>query len=178
MKALIYEGPGQIAWKEHPDPLIQQETDAIVKVLKTTICGTDLHIIKGDVPSCTQGRILGHEGIGVVHAIGSAVSAFKVGDRVLVSCITSCGRCEYCKKGMYSHCLSGGWILGNTIDGTQAEYVRIPYADTSLYRVPKDIDEEALVMLSDVLPTAFECGVLNAKVEPGCTLAIVGAGPV
>lgn len=178
MKALIYEGPGKIAWEEHSDPLIQQETDAIVKILKTTICGTDLHIIRGDVPSCTRGRILGHEGIGVVHAIGSSVSAFKVGDRVLVSCITSCGKCEYCKKGMYSHCLSGGWILGNTIDGMQADYVCIPYADTSLYPVPKDVEEEALVMLSDVLPTAFECGVLNAKVEPGCTLAIVGSGPV
>ncbi len=178
MKALVYGGPGKIAFQEHADPVIQGDTDAIVKIVKTTICGTDLHIIKGDVPSCIPGRILGHEAVGVVDSIGSAVTAFRVGARVLVSCITSCSKCEYCKKGMYSHCTSGGWILGNTIDGTQAEFVRIPHADTSLYPVPQDIEEEALVMLSDILPTGFECGVLNAKVEPGCTLAIVGAGPV
>lgn len=178
MKALVYGGPGKIAFQEHADPTIQTATDAIVKIVKTTICGTDLHILKGDVPSCTPGRILGHEAVGVVHAIGSAVTAFQVGDRVLVSCITSCGKCEFCKKGMYSHCATGGWILGNTIDGTQADYVRIPYADTSLYPIPRGVDEEALVMLSDILPTGFECGTLNAKVEPGCTVAIVGAGPV
>jgi alcohol dehydrogenase len=178
MKALVYGGPGKIMFQEHADPVIQKETDAIVKVVKTTICGTDLHIIKGDVPSCTPGRVLGHEAVGVVHVAGASVTAFKVGDQVLVSCITSCSKCEFCKKGMYSHCVSGGWILGNTIDGTQAEYVRIPYADTSLYPIPKGVEEEALVMLSDILPTGFECGVLNAKVEPGCTLAIVGAGPV
>jgi alcohol dehydrogenase len=178
MKALVYGGPGKIAFQEHPEPAIQNETDAIVKITKTTICGTDLHIIKGDVPSCTPGRVLGHEAVGIVHAVGTAVTEFEVGARVLVSCITSCGKCEYCKKEMYSHCTSGGWILGNTIDGTQAEYVRIPHADTSLYPIPQGIEEEALVMLSDILPTGFECGVLNAKVEPGCTLAIVGSGPV
>ncbi|MHB8303667.1 MAG: zinc-dependent alcohol dehydrogenase family protein [Acidobacteriaceae bacterium] len=178
MKALIYGGPGKIALEERPNPVVLKETDAIVKIVKTTICGTDLHIIKGDVPTCTPGRILGHEGVGVVHAVGPAVTAFKTGDRVLISCITACSKCEYCKKGMYSHCASGGWILGNTIDGTQAEYVRIPHADTSLYPIPQGVEEEALVMLSDILPTGFECGVLNAKVEPGCTLAIVGAGPV
>lgn len=178
MKALIFGGPGKIALEEHPDPVILKETDAIVKIVKTTICGTDLHIIRGDVPTCTPGRILGHEGVGVVHAVGPAVTAFMTGDRVLISCITACSKCEYCKRGMYSHCTSGGWILGNTIDGTQAEYVRIPHADTSLYSIPQDIDEGAIVMLSDILPTGFECGVLNAKVEPGCTLAIVGAGPV
>lgn len=178
MKALVYSGCGKIVFQEHADPTIQTETDAIVKIVKTTICGTDLHIVKGDVPSCTPGRVLGHEAIGVVHAIGSAVTTFKVGGPVLVSCITSCSKCEFCKKGMYSHCVSGGWILGNIIDGTQAEYVRIPYADTSLYPIPNGVEEEALVMLSDILPTGFECGVLNAKVEPGCTLAIVGAGPV
>jgi alcohol dehydrogenase len=178
MKALVYGGPGKIAFQEHAYPTIQKETDAIVKIVKTTICGTDLHVIKGDVPSCTPGRVLGHEAVGVVYVVGASVTAFKVGDRVLVSCITSCGKCEFCKKGMYSHCVSGGWILGNTIDGTQAEYVRIPHADTSLYPIPKGVEEEALVMLSDILPTGFECGVLNAKVEPGCTLAIVGAGPV
>jgi alcohol dehydrogenase len=178
MKALVYGGPGKIALEDHAAPFIQNDTDAIVTIVKTTICGTDLHIIKGDVPTCTPGRILGHEAVGVVQAVGTAVTAFKVGDRVLVSCITSCGKCEYCKKGMYSHCLFGGWILGNTIDGTQTEEVRIPHADTSLYHIPEGADEEALVMLSDILPTGFECGVLNAKVEPGCTLAIVGAGPV
>jgi alcohol dehydrogenase len=153
-------------------------TDAIVKITKTTICGTDLHILKGDVPSCQPGRILGHEGIGIVDKAGPVVTAFKPGDRVLISCISACGKCVYCRKLMYSHCTTGGWILGNSIDGTQAEFVRIPYADTSLYRIPDGADEEALVMLSDILPTGFECGVLNGKVQPGSTLAIVGAGPI
>jgi alcohol dehydrogenase len=149
-----------------------------VKIVRTTICGTDLHILKGDVPTVSDGRILGHEGVGTVEEAGAAVSAFKAGDRVLISCITSCGRCEACRKAMYSHCEHGGWILGNAIDGTQAEYVRIPFADTSLYHVPGESDEDALVMLSDVLPTGFECGVLKGQVKPGDTVAIVGAGPV
>lgn len=178
MKALIYLGPGKKALEERPVPEILAPTDAIVKITKTTICGTDLHILKGDVPSCQPGRILGHEGVGVIEKVGVAVTAFKPGDRVLISCISSCGKCEYCRKLMYSHCTTGGWILGNTIDGTQAEYVRTPYADTSLYPIPKGMDEEALVMLSDILPTGFECGVLNGKVQPGCTVAIVGAGPI
>ncbi|MEJ0052318.1 MAG: zinc-dependent alcohol dehydrogenase family protein [Methylovirgula sp.] len=159
-------------------PEINSPTDAIVKVAKTTICGTDLHILKGDVPTCTPGRILGHEGVGVITQVGAGVTTFKPGDRVLISCITACGRCEYCRRGMYSHCTTGGWILGNEIDGTQAEYVRIPHADTSLYRLPEGIDEEALVMLSDILPTGFECGVLNGKIAPGSSVAIVGAGPI
>jgi len=149
-----------------------------VKVTKTTICGTDLHILKGDLPTCEPGRILGHEGVGVVDKIGPAVTAFKPGDRVLISCVTACGKCEYCRRAMFSHCTTGGWILGNQIDGTQAEYVRIPHADTSLYPIPEGADEEALVMLSDILPTGFECGVLNGKVAPGSTVAIVGSGPV
>lgn len=178
MKALVYHGPGNKAWEEKPNPTIKVPTDAIVKIAKTTICGTDLHIMKGDVPAVTDGRIIGHEGVGIVEAVGSAVSNFKKGDHVLISCITSCGKCEYCKKGMYSHCADGGWILGNLIDGTQAEYVRIPYADNSLYPIPRGADEEALVMLSDILPTGFECGVLNGQVKPGDSIAIVGAGPV
>lgn len=178
MKALVYEGPGKKSWTERPEPKIQQPGDAIVKVLKTTICGTDLHILKGDVPEVTPGRILGHEGVGEIVETGANVSQFKKGDHVLISCITSCGHCEYCRKGMYSHCTDGGWILGHLIDGTQAEYVRIPHADNSLYKVPRNIDEEALVMLSDILPTGFECGVLNGQVQPGDTVAIVGAGPV
>ena len=178
MKALVYHAPGQKAWEERPQPTIQHPADALVKIYKTTICGTDLHIMKGDVPAVTDGRILGHEGVGVVEETGSAVSNFKKGDHVLISCITSCGKCEYCKRGMYSHCVNGGWILGNIIDGTQAEYVRIPYADNSLYPIPAGADEEALVMLSDILPTGFECGVLNGQVKPGDTVAIVGAGPV
>jgi alcohol dehydrogenase len=178
MKALTYHGPGKIIWEEKPKPALLQGTDAVVKILKTTICGTDLHILKGDVPSVTEGRILGHEGIGVVDAVGAGVANFRVGDKVLIACITSDGRCPYCKIGMYSHCENGGWILGNTIDGTQAEYVRIPYADTSLYHMPGGVDEEAVVMLSDVLPTGFECGVLKSEVKPGDTVAIVGAGPV
>src|ERR1700722_8215317 len=178
MKALVYHGPGNKAWEEKLKPVILKPTDAVVKIHKTTICGTDLHIMKGDVPEVTDGRIIGHEGVGVVEAAGSAVSNFKPGDHVLISCITSCGKCSYCKKGMYSHCEDGGWILGNLIDGTQAEFVRIPHADNSLYPIPAGADEEALVMLSDILPTGFECGVLNGKVEPGSTVAIVGSGPI
>jgi alcohol dehydrogenase len=178
MKALVYRGPGKKAWEERPRPTLKDPTDAVVKIAKTTICGTDLHILKGDVPTCAEGRILGHEGVGVVEDVGSGVSTFKKGDRVLISCITSCGKCEACKRGMYSHCASGGWILGHTIDGTQAEYVRIPHADTSLYRVPKGVDEEALVMLSDILPTGYECGVQNGAVKPGDVVAIIGGGPV
>lgn len=178
MKALIYHGPGQKSLDEHPKPAITDPGDAIVRVTHTTICGTDLHILKGDVPTCSPGRVLGHEGVGVIEAVGSAVATFKPGDRVLISCITACGRCDYCRRGMYSHCATGGWILGNIIDGTQAEYVRIPHADTSLHPIPEGADEEALVMLSDIMPTGFECGVLNGKVQPGGTVAIVGAGPI
>lgn len=178
MKALVYQGPGKKSVEERPKPTIMNPTDAIIKIIKTTICGTDLHILKGDVPTCQPGRILGHEGVGVVETIGEAVTALKVGDHVLISCITSDGKCEYCRKGMYSHCIDGGWILGHQIDGTQAEYVRIPHADTSLYRLPQNIDFDAVVMLSDILPTGFECGVINGKIQPGNTVAIVGAGPI
>jgi alcohol dehydrogenase len=178
MQALVYLGPGKKALQEHAKPDIVASTDVIVKISKTTICGTDLHILKGDVPSCQPGCILGHEGVGVIDKAGSAVTAFKAGDRVLISCISACGKCIYCRRLMYSHCTTGGWILGNTIDGTQAEYVRIPHADNSLYPVPVGADEEALVMLSDILPTGFECGVLNGKVQPGGTVAIVGSGPI
>jgi alcohol dehydrogenase len=178
MKAFVYRGPGKKALEDHVKPEIAATTDAIVKIVKTTICGTDLHILKGDVPTCEPGRILGHEGVGVIDKIGQAVTTFKPGDRVLISCISACGKCEYCRKQMFSHCTTGGWILGNKIDGTQAEFVRIPYAETSLYPIPAGADEEALVMLSDILPTGFECGVLNGKVEPGSTVAIVGVGPI
>jgi alcohol dehydrogenase len=178
MKALVYKGPGEKAWEEKSKPTILQSTDAVVKIIKTTICGSDLHILKGDVPEVVSGRILGHEGVGIVEEVGSAVSNFKKGEHVMISCITSCGKCGYCKKGMYSHCENGGWILGHLIDGTQAEYVRIPFADNSLYKIPEGMDEEALVMLSDILPTGFECGVLNGRISPGDTVAIVGAGPV
>ncbi|QGZ65489.1 zinc-dependent alcohol dehydrogenase family protein [Paraburkholderia acidisoli] len=178
MKALVYHGPGRITVETRPMPQLQDAGDAIVRLTKTTICGTDLHIIKGDVPSCTSGRILGHEGVGVIHEVANGVSTLKPGDRVLISCISSCRQCHYCRRGMYSHCQTGGWILGNRIDGTQAEYVRIPHAQTSLYRLPEGHDEAALVMLSDILPTGFECGVLNGKVEPGSTVAIVGSGPI
>ena len=178
MKALVYNGPGKKSLEDRPKPEIAGPTDAIVRVTRTTICGTDLHILKGDVPTCRSGRILGNEGVGEVGEDGVGGRQFAKGDRVLISCISSCGKCEYCRRGMYSHCTTGGWILGNTIDGTQAEYVRIPHADTSLYPIPQGADEEALVMLSDILPTGFECGVLNGKVQPGSTVAIVGAGPI
>ena len=178
MQALIYKGQDQKNLEEHPKPVIKEATDAIIKITKTTICGTDLHILKGDVPTCKLGTVLGHEGVGIVDEVGAGVVTFKTGDRVLISCITACGRCDYCRKGMYSHCTTGGWILGNSIDGTQAEFVRIPYADTSLYLIPEGADEEALVMLSDILPTGLECGVLNGKVQPGSSVAIVGSGPI
>lgn len=178
MKALFYLGPGKKALRDCPKPALAAPTDAIVKITRTTICGTDLHILKGHVASCESGRVLGHEGVGIVDSVGAGVATFTPGEHVLISCISSCGRCEACRKAMYSHCSTGGWILGNTIDGTQAEYVRIPYADTSLYRIPAGADEEALVMLSDILPTGFECGVLNGRVAPGSTVAIVGSGPI
>jgi alcohol dehydrogenase len=178
MKAVVYHGPGNKSLDTVPMPKVQKPTDAVVKIVKTTICGTDLHILKGDVPAVTEGRILGHEGVGIIESVGDAVSNFKPGDRVLISCITSCGKCEYCKQQMYSHCEDGGWILGHLIDGTQAEYVRIPHADNSLYPIPAGSDEEALVMLSDILPTGHEIGVLYGAVKPGDTVAIVGAGPV
>ena len=178
MKALVYHGPGNNAFEEKPKPVIQKQTDAVVKIKYTTICGTDIHIMKGDVPTVTDGRTLGHEGVGIVDSVGANVSNFSKGDAVLISCITSCGKCSHCRSGMYSHCDHGGWLLGNTIDGTQAEYVRIPYADTSLYHIPSKADEEAFVMLSDILPTGFECGVLNGRIQPGDTVAIIGAGPI
>lgn len=178
MKAFVYGGVGKKSLEDRPKPEITGPGDAIVKMVKTTICGTDLHILKGDVATCAPGRILGHEGVGTIETVGAGVTTFKTGDRVLISCISSCGKCEYCRRGMYSHCTTGGWILGNAIDGTQAEYVRIPHAETSLYPIPKGADDEAMVMLSDILPTGFECGVLNGKVSPGSTVAIVGAGPI
>jgi alcohol dehydrogenase len=179
MKALVFHGPGKRSLEDRPRPVITAPTDAILRITKTTICGSDLHILKGDVPTVEAGRILGHEGVGVVEEVGQNVSVFKPSDRVVISCISSCGKCPNCKRGMYSHCENGGgWILGNVIDGTQAEYVRIPFADNSLYAVPEGADEEALVMLSDILPTGFECGVLNGAVKPGDSVAIVGGGPV
>jgi alcohol dehydrogenase len=178
MMALVYHGPGTRAWEEKPRPTIADASDAVVRVTTSTICGTDLHILKGDVPTVTDGRVLGHEGIGIVESVGAGVTSVRVGDKVLISCVTACGKCDFCRRSMYSHCRHGGWILGNTIDGTQAECVRIPHADTSLYPIPADANEEALVMLSDILPTGLECGVLNGQVKPGDSVAIVGAGPV
>jgi alcohol dehydrogenase len=178
MKALVYLGAGKKALQDVADPKLQDATDAIVRMTHNTICGTDLHILKGDVPEVTPGRVLGHEGVGVVESVGSAVSAVKPGDHVIISCISACGTCEFCRRGMLSHCATGGWILGHTIDGTQAERVRTPHANVSLYKVPPDADDEAMVMLSDILPTGYECGVLNACVGPFDTVAIVGAGPI
>lgn len=178
MKGLVYNGPGKIEFKDISMPEIKKPTDAIVKIVKTTICGTDLGILHGKTPSVKPGTTLGHEGIGVIEEVGSGVSHFKKGDKVIISCITACGTCEYCKKQMYGHCKDGGWILGNLINGTQAEYVRIPHADNSLYIAPEGADDEALVMLSDILPTGHEIGVINGCVKPGDTIAIVGAGPI
>jgi alcohol dehydrogenase len=184
MKALVYGGPGLKEWKEVPNPKIQKPTDAIIKVETTTICGTDLHILKGDVPAVTPGRILGHEGIGTITELGTSVSNFKVGDRVIISCIKSCGACANCKQGLYSHCLGDeglvglGWVLGHLIDGTQAEFVRIPYADNSLHLMPAGVTDTEAVMLSDILPTGFEMGIQYGAVKPGDVVAVIGTGPV
>lgn len=179
MKALVYHGPGQKSWDDVPDPRIVDETDAIIGVDATTICGTDLHILKGDLPDTAAGRILGHEAVGTVEAVGTAVTSIRPGDRVLVSCVSSCGRCRYCREGQYGQCLGGGgWILGYRIDGTQAEYVRVPFADTSTYPIPPGMDDDAVLMLADILPTAYEVGVVNGGIRPGDTVAIVGAGPI
>jgi alcohol dehydrogenase len=179
MKGLVYHGPGQRAWEEVPDRHIAQPTDAIVRIDTSTICGTDLHILKGDVPTCKPGTILGHEAVGTITEVGSAVTSVTPGDRVLVSCITSCGRCDYCKEGHPGQCTGGGgWIFGHLIDGLQAEYARVPFADTSVYKVPDGLSDEQVLFLADILPTAFEVGVLNGRVKPGDTIAIVGAGPI
>ncbi|TFD71445.1 zinc-dependent alcohol dehydrogenase family protein [Cryobacterium gelidum] len=184
MKALVYGGPGLKSWTDVPDPTLQKSTDAIVRVDTTTICGTDLHILKGDVPAVTVGRILGHEGVGTITELGSSVSNLKVGDRVIISCIKSCGHCSNCANGLYSHCLgdegaSGiGWVFGHLIDGTQAEFVRVPYADNSLHKLPEGVSDDQGVMLSDILPTGFEIGVQYGRVKPGDVVAVIGAGPV
>jgi len=179
MRALVYHGPDQKAWEEVPMPVIVDDTDAIVRVDAVTICGTDLHILKGDVPAVTDGRILGHEAVGTVESVGAAVKNVAVGDRVLVSCITACGSCRYCRESSFGQCLGGGgWILGHKIDGTQAEYVRVPFADTSTYPVPDGVADEDILMLADILPTGYEVGVLNGKVQPGDVVAVVGAGPI
>jgi alcohol dehydrogenase len=179
MKALVYHGPGKKSWDDVPSPTVIAPTDAVVRVEATTICGTDLHILKGDLPAMVDGRIIGHEAVGVVTEIGAAVSRVKVGDRVLVSCVSSCGSCRFCRAGRYGQCLGGGgWILGNEIDGTQAEFVRVPFADNSTYPAPAGVSDEELLMLADILPTAYEVGVLNGKIQPGDVVAVVGAGPI
>jgi len=179
MKALVYHGPGNKAWEDVPKPELAADTDAIIRVDATTICGTDLHILKGDVPEVTDGRILGHEAVGTVESVGSAVKHLRPGDRVLVSCVTACATCRFCREGRYGQCLGGGgWILGHLIDGTQAEFVRVPFADTSTYPVPKGVSDEDLLMLADILPTSYEVGVLNGRIAPGDVVAIVGAGPI
>ena len=179
MRALVYHGPGQKAWEDVPNPELTADTDAIIRVDSVTICGTDLHILKGDVPAVTDGRILGHEAVGTVEAVGSGVRTLQAGDRVLVSCVTSCGTCRFCREGRYGQCLGGGgWILGHKIDGTQAEYVRVPFADLSTYRVPDGVTDEEILMLADILPTGYEVGVLNGAVRPGDVIAVVGTGPI
>jgi len=179
MKALVYHGPGERAWEEVPDPKLEADTDVIVGVDAVTICGTDLHILKGDVPEVTDGTILGHEAVGTVEEVGSAVRSFRPGDHVLVSCIAGCGTCRFCREGRYGQCTSGGgWALGHTIDGVQAQYGRVPFGDLSLYRLPQGVTDEAAVMLADILPTSYEVGVLNGGVRPGDTVVIVGAGPI
>src|SRR5215471_21710010 len=179
MKALVFKGPGQKAWESVADPALQSPTDAIVRIDSSTICGTDLHILKGDVPEVKPGTILGHEAVGTVVEVGSGVTTIEVGDRVLVSCITSCGRCRFCKEGHYGLCTGGGgWIFGHLIDGLQAEYARVPFADTSVYKVPEELTDEQVLFLADILPTAYEVGVLAGDVKPGDTVAIVGAGPI
>jgi alcohol dehydrogenase len=179
MRAMVYHGPGQKAWEEVPDPEITDDGDAIVQVDTVTICGTDLHILKGDVPAVARGRILGHEAVGTVVEAGDGVHAMRPGDRVLVSCVSACGTCRFCRERHYGQCLSGGgWILGHKINGTQADYVRVPFADNSLYPVPAGVPDEEILMLADILPTSYEVGVLNGNVRPGDVVAVVGAGPI
>ena len=179
MKALVYHGPGVKAWEDVDRPALIADADAIVQVDTTTICGTDLHILKGDVPAMVDGRIIGHEAVGTVAEIGAGVKNLKIGDRVLVSCVSACGACRFCRDSRYGQCIGGGgWILGNEIDGTQAEYVRVPFADNSTYPVPPGVNDEELLMLADILPTAYEVGVLNGQVRPGDVVAVVGAGPI
>lgn len=179
MKALVYHGAGVKAWEDVDRPALVADTDAIVQVDATTICGTDLHILKGDVPAMVDGRIIGHEAVGTVAEVGAGVKRVKVGDRVLVSCVSACGACRFCRESRYGQCMGGGgWILGNEIDGTQAEYVRVPFADNSTYPVPVGVSDEELLMLADILPTAYEVGVLNGQVRPGDVVAVVGAGPI
>jgi alcohol dehydrogenase len=179
MKALVYHGPGRRSWDDVPDPVIQADGDVIVKITSSTICGSDLHILKGDVPETPPGTILGHEAVGTVVEKGAGVTTVDIGDRVLVSCITSCGRCRFCKEGRYGLCSGGGgWIFGHLIDGLQAEYARVPFADTSVYKVPEGLTDEQVLFVADILPTAFEVGVIAGRVQPGDTVAIVGAGPI
>jgi alcohol dehydrogenase len=179
MKAVVFHGPGDKALEEVPDPKIQEDSDVVVRIDAVTICGTDLHILKGDVPAVTPGRILGHEAVGTVVEAGIGVKTFREGDHVLISCISSCGRCRYCKTGQYGQCLAGGgWVLGHLIDGVQAEYARIPFADQSLYKIPEGLTDEQVLFLSDILPTGYEVGVLNGHVQPGDVVAVVGAGPI
>jgi alcohol dehydrogenase len=178
MKALTYDGVAKIKVVDKPKPKVESADEAVVKLLRTTICGTDLHIIKGDVPTVNKGRTLGHEGLGVIDEVGSEVKGLKKGDRVLIACITGCSTCSFCQKSMYDQCKRGGWKLGNTLDGTQAEYVRIPFASNNLYPIPPGVDERALLVFSDIIPTGLEVGVIRGNVKPGSTVAIVGAGPV
>jgi len=179
MKALVYHGPGERSWEDVPDPQVSDDTDVVVGVDAVTICGTDLHILKGDVPEVTPGTILGHEAVGTVEEVGSAVRSVRPGDHVLVSCIAGCGTCSYCRGGHYGQCLrGGGWALGHTINGVQAEYARVPFADLSLHPLPQGVTDEAAVLLADILPTSYEVGVLNGRVRPGDTVVIVGAGPI
>jgi len=189
MKAMVYYGKNDVRFEERPKPEIISSTDAIIRMTKTTICGTDLGILKGKNPEIEatsiakngsfNGRILGHEGVGIIEEVGSGVKNFKKGDKVIISCVSRCGTCENCQKQLYSHCRNGGgWIMGYMIDGTQAEFVRAPFADNSLYLLPDNLDDNSGVLLSDALPTAHEIGVQNGKIKPGDTVAIVGAGPV
>src|SRR6187399_1363739 len=179
MKALVFHGPGERSWDTVPGPELAAETDAIVRIDSATICGTDLHILKGDVPEVEPGTILGHEAVGTIVETGNAVTTLAPGDRVLVSCITSCGRCRFCKEGHYGLCTGGGgWIFGHLIDGLQAELARVPFADTSVYKLPDELSDEQVLFLADILPTAFEVGVLSGRVEPGDTVVVVGAGPI
>lgn len=179
MKALVYQGPGRKAWEDVPDAAVREDTDVVVQIDTVTICGTDLHILKGDTPEVKHGRVLGHEGVGTVVSVGSGVKTLNEGDRVLVSCISACGHCRYCREASFGQCIDGGgWILGYMVDGTQAEYVRVPFADNSTYKVPAGVSDEEILMLADILPTSYEVGAINGRVTPGDTVAIVGAGPI
>lgn len=177
MKALVHDGNGTIAIKERPKPEPVEPGDAIVRVTLSTICTSDLHIIHGAVPRALPNTVLGHEFVGVIEQVGENVTNLAPGDRVAVSCETFCGECFYCKRGWVNNCAQGGWELGCRLDGCQAEFVRVPYAEHTCSIIPDSVTDEDALFLGDIVATG-QWGAEIAELERGCTVAVIGAGPV